>query len=172
MSDLGSKLSKTGDMFPIRLAEPIMIDGKIIVAAGATGMGEVIFAKGSGGSGAAGELVLAARYVDAGSKRVRLRSLQLNAVGKSRINTADAVAIGGGSIVALFIRGKQSVVPSGTVADAKIAEDISFTPDEIAAAAVVAAAPPPTSNAQGVPASQPAAASGTQPISQQKGKTS
>ncbi len=105
-------------------------------------MGEVIFAKSSGGSGAGGELVLAARYVDVGSKRVRLRSLQLNANGKSRIDSANAVGIAASAaapalgIVAMFMKGKQSAVPAGTVADAKTAEDIAFAPDEIATAGV------------------------------------
>jgi|GEM_PF-6422904 len=60
LSDLGSKISKTGELFPIRLAKPIVIDGAERVPAGAEGQGEVVWAKKSGGSGASGELVLAA----------------------------------------------------------------------------------------------------------------
>lgn len=168
LTDLGSKLSKTGDVFPIKLAYPIMINGKIIVPAGAMGLGEVIFAKGSSGGGAGGELVLAARFVDIGTKRVRLRSLQLDASGKSRIDSANAMGIAGSaapglSLVALFMKGKQSVVPAGTIADAKTAEDVTFAPNEIAAAAATAAAMSTTGpQAAPVPTAQPA--------SQQKGK--
>jgi len=168
LTDLGSKLSKTGDTFPIKLAYPIMINGGIIVPAGAMGMGEVIFAKGSGGGGAGGELVLAARFLDVGTKRIRLRSLQLDASGKSRIDSANAMGIAGAAapglaLVALFMKGKQSIVAAGTIADAKTAEDITFAPDEIAAAVAAAAAMPTTG-----PQTAPAAAA--QPASQQKGK--
>jgi len=171
LTDLGSRLSKTGEMFPIKLAYPIMIDGRIIVPAGAMGMGEVIFAKGSGGGGAGGELVLAARYVDVGSKRVRLRSLQLNVNGKSRIDSANAMGIAsaaapGLALVALFMKGKQSVVPAGTIADAKTAEDIAFTRDEIAAVAAAM----PTPMAQGAPAPAIATVPVAQQVSQEKGK--
>lgn len=191
LTDLGSKLSKTGDMFPIKLAYPIMIDGKTIVPAGAMGMGEVIFAKGSGGGGAGGELVLAARYVDVGSRRVNLRSLQLNANGQSRIDSANAIGIAsaaapGLAFVALFMKGKQSVVPAGTIADAKTAEDLIWSPAEIASLAAAAAAMPttgpqaapaivatPVSAVPSAPAAVPAAASvpapTVQPASQQKG---
>jgi hypothetical protein len=170
LTDLGSKLSKTGEMFPIKLAYPIMIDGRIIVPAGAMGMGEVIFAKGSGGGGAGGELVLAARYVDVGGKRVRLRSLQLNVNGKSRIDSANAMGIAsaaapGLAFVALFMKGKQSIVPAGTIAEAKTAEDIAFAADEIAAVAAAAAAMP-TTGAPTAIATVPVA----QPASQEKGK--
>jgi hypothetical protein len=169
LTDLGSRLSKTGEMFPIKLAYPIMIDGRIIVPAGAMGMGEVIFAKGSGGGGAGGELVLAARYVDVGGKRLRLRSLQLNVNGKSRIDSANAMGIAsaaapGLAFVALFMKGKQSVVGAGTIADAKTAEDIAFATDEIAAAAAAM----PMTGAQAAPAI--ATAPAAQQASQEKGK--
>ena len=46
-------------------------------------MGEVVHAKKGGGSGAAGELVLAARYLDFEGSRVRLRSMRLDGNGES-----------------------------------------------------------------------------------------
>ncbi|MET0587174.1 MAG: hypothetical protein ABWZ75_01520 [Novosphingobium sp.] len=61
LAALGSKVSKSGDTFPIRLAAPVIVDGTVAIPAGAEGMGEVVHAKKGGGIGAAGELVLAAR---------------------------------------------------------------------------------------------------------------
>lgn len=168
LTDLGSKLSKTGEMFPIKLAYPIIVDGKIIIPAGAMGMGEVIFAKGSGGGGAGGELVLAARYVDVSNKRLLLRSLQVDGSGKSRIDTAMAVGVAVSGVIALFMKGKQSVVSAGTIADAKTGADISLAPDEITALAAAAAAMP-TTGPQSVSAA-PAPAAALQPASQAKGK--
>jgi len=178
LAEMGSKLSKTGQMFPIKLAYPIMIDGKTIVPAGVTGMGEVIFAKGSGGGGAGGELVLAARYLDIGDKRLRLRSLVVNGNGKSRIDSANTVGIAISGIAAMFMKGKQSLIPAGTIADAKTAEAFSIAPGSVsileattgpqAGPAIV-----PTPATAAAPAVVPASAgapSALQQASQEKGK--
>lgn len=119
--DLGSKISKSGDMFPITLAEPIMLDGKIAVPAGATGQGEVIHAKKAGGSGAGGELVLAARYIDVGEHRLRLRSLQASAAGHDVIHGA-VVASTVVTPLGFLMTGKQTLYPKGWIAQAKTAE--------------------------------------------------
>lgn len=128
---VGSAISKSGDSFPIRLAEPIVIDGKEVVAAGTTGVGEVVHAKKSGGSGAAGELVLAARYLDIDGRRIRLRSMALSSNGKSAVDTAHVLGVAGGGIGALvgfLIKGGKTTVESGTVTTAKTAEAFSIAP--------------------------------------------
>ncbi|MBI1178957.1 MAG: hypothetical protein GC201_00260 [Alphaproteobacteria bacterium] len=142
---LGSKISKSGDTFPIRLAAPIVVNGKQIVAAGAEGMGEVIHAKKGAGSGAPGELVLAARYVEVDGRRLRLRSLRLAPVGRSDIGTVNAINVGGAAagvpigVIGFFITGGETTVPEGTVAAAKTAE--SFTIDEPAPEGVLPGEP-------------------------------
>ncbi|MCW3845781.1 hypothetical protein OF829_00910 [Sphingomonas sp. LB-2] len=143
MVDLGSKISKSGDTFPIRLAAPIVVNGVEIVPAGVTGMGEVIHAKRSGGSGAAGELVLAARYLEVDGRRLRLRSMNLSANGRSNINTAFAISAVGPPVVGFLIKGKQANVPAGTIADAKTAEAFSMVPMPAATAPEAPAAPAP-----------------------------
>lgn len=133
---LGSKISKTGDVFPITLTDPIRINGKTLVPAGVTGMGEVVHAKGSGGSGAAGELVLAARYLEWGGRRLRLRSIQLAPSGQSNINKVNALNVASAAsplpigLLGLFITGGQVTVPEGTIADAKTAEAVILAPVE------------------------------------------
>jgi hypothetical protein len=125
---LGSKVSKTGDTFPIRLATPIVVDGNEVIPSGTTGMGEVIHAKKSGGSGSAGELVLAARYLDVGGQRLRLRSLHLSPNGRTKINTVNTINVASAAsplpigLIGFFISGGNSTVPQGTIADAKTAE--------------------------------------------------
>lgn len=128
LAPLGSKLSKSGDNFPIRLAEPIVVDGQILIAAGALGVGEVVHAKKAGGSGAPGELVLAARHLDVCGRRLRLRSMHVAPTGRSKVNTvntinvASAAALPPVGLVGFLIRGGQVDVPQGTIADAKTAE--------------------------------------------------
>lgn len=183
LAEMGSKISKTGQTFAIKLADPIMIDGKVIVPAGVTGQGEVIFAKGSGGSGAPGELVLAARYFDVGDRRLKLRSMQFAVAGASKYKTVERIeqaaivtapVLG---VAGLFIKGKDIAFPAGTVAEAKTAEDIAFSPAEITTLAAMpstqgAAPPVVAAGSQAMPAaaSAPAARPISQPASQEKGK--
>lgn len=124
---LGSKISTSGQTFVIELAEPIVVDGKVLVPAGTTGQGEVVHAKKSGGSGASGELVLAARYLDLGERRLRLRSMNFAQAGKDSIGTVNtmnvaSVAVPGLSLIGFFVKGKGIDVPEGTLAVAKTAE--------------------------------------------------
>ena len=151
MVDLGSKLSKSGDTFPIRLAAPIVVNGVEVIPAGVTGMGEVVHAKRSGGSGAAGELVLAARYLEVDGRRLRLRSMNFSANGRSNIDTAFALSVAGPPMVGFIIRGKQANVPAGTIADAKTAEAFSLVPPPATLAAPAVATPAPETTATAVP---------------------
>lgn len=153
---LGSKISKNGEWFEIELAEPIVVNGVTLVPAGTRGMGEVVHAKKSGGSGASGELVLAARYLDIGERRLRLRSLHFAAAGEDRIGTVNtlnvasaASPIPGLSLIGFFIKGKGIDLPEGTLAEAKTAEPFVLEPGVPAApdpAQTPAATPSPTSS--------------------------
>ncbi|MBO9670665.1 MAG: hypothetical protein J7485_09130 [Sphingobium sp.] len=148
LTELGSKISKSGDTFPIRLAEPIVVDGHEMVPAGTMGMGEVVHAKKAGGSGAAGELVLAARYLDIGERHLKLRSMRLVPEGNSKINTVNTLMVATSptilapvALAGFFINGGQATVPQGTIAEAKIAEAFEF-PAPAKESAVPEATPP------------------------------
>lgn len=141
---LGSKLSVSGQTFPITLAEPIMIDGQQLVPAGVTGMGEVVHAKKTG-VGVGGELVLAARYLDFNGQQIKLRSMQVG--GKGKDNQALTFAVGATvGLPALFIRGKHIEVPDGSLATAKIAAQVVIPQPQ---AVAVPAAPKQKENPTG-----------------------
>lgn len=129
---LGSKLSVSGQTFPIALAEPVVIDGQELIPAGTKGMGEVVHAKKTG-VGVGGELVLAARYLDFNGQQIRLRSMQVGGNGKDNQNLTFAVGVTIG-LPALFIRGKHIEVPEGTLAMAKIAALTVIAPPPVPAA--------------------------------------
>lgn len=135
MATLGSKISTSGESFQIRLAQPILVEGKVAIPAGTPGAGEVVHAKKSGGGGAAGELVLAARYLDFAGRRLRLRSMNFAQNGRSNTDTANAVALAGAAsplpigLVGFLITGRQITVPQGTIADAKTAEAFTVQPE-------------------------------------------
>lgn len=132
-AQLGSKISITGATFPLHLEKPIIVNGEQIVPAGATGQGEIVHAKKAGGAGAAGELVLAARFLAVGDRQLRLRSMRITLTGSDAIGKVDAynaAAAGAGvltpiplGLLGFAITGKNIVVPSGTRALAKTAED-------------------------------------------------
>lgn len=131
LTPLNSKTSKMGEMFPIRLAEPIMLDGNVLVPAGATGEGEVIHAAKARAAGKAGEMILAARYIDYQGTRIVLRSFKFGpSTGKN--NAKEALVAG--AVVAipltLLIAGGNVDVPTGTRAHAKTAADTIFTEGE------------------------------------------
>lgn len=127
-AELGSKISTSGQMFPLHLASAIIVDGKEIVPAGTQGQGEVVHAKKAGGSGAPGELVLAARYLQIGERRLKLRSMRIGQVGKDAVNgvtafnAVAAATLPPVSIIGFAVTGRNVIYPAGTVAAAKTAE--------------------------------------------------
>lgn len=128
LAHLGSKISLSGQTFPIELAAPVEVEGKEVIPAGTTGMGEVVHAKKSGGSGASGELVLAVRYLELGDRRLRLRSLNFAVAGQDSIKgvnnlmIASAATMPALSLIGFFIQGKGIDIPEGMQAMAKTAE--------------------------------------------------
>jgi len=127
MAPLGSKISTSGDSFPLRLAEPVIVDGVTLLPAGATGRGEVVHAKKAGGSGVGGELVLAARYLDVCGQRLRLRSMHLSPNGRSKTKTVDTINMASAAVappialVGFLIKGGEVTVETGTEAEARTA---------------------------------------------------
>lgn len=141
MADLGSATSTSLGRFPIRLARPIVVGGREVVPAGATGEGEIVHAKKAGGVGMAGELVVAARWLDVGGKRLALRSMRLGVEGPAgggqagtdtngSVNALIAASTLAApvSLLGYFIKGKNIVVPAGTPAMAKTASEFVVEP--------------------------------------------
>lgn len=126
MDSLNSKTSKMGEFFNIRLAEPIMLDGRVIVPAGILGKGEVIHAAKARAAGKAGELIIAARYLEHEGIRIPLRTLKYGeaATGKSNVDEAVAIGFAVATPLVLVITGGQVDIPAGMAATAKLAADV------------------------------------------------
>jgi hypothetical protein len=139
--EVGSKISGTGEAFPIRLAQAVVIDGVEVLPAGITGEGQVVHAKKAGMAGSAGELVLAARYLDFAGRRIDLRSFKFieegDAIlsrGQNNIDLASATNAIIGPLGFLIGGGNTTIAP-GTLATAKTRNDEAFdrpaaAPDE------------------------------------------
>lgn len=132
LDSLDSKSSKPGDFFRIRLTEPIQIDGRTLVPAGTEGVGQVVHAAKARAAGKAGELILAARYLDYRGTQVKLRSFRYGAsTGKSNVDTAAVVGIAVATPLILVIAGGEIRVPAGTRANAKTAFETMLTTGEV-----------------------------------------
>src|SRR5580704_1804501 len=60
---LSTKTVKTGDTFALQLAAPLIVNGEVVLPAGALGAGEVVESAKPGMGGKPAKLVLAARYL-------------------------------------------------------------------------------------------------------------
>lgn len=87
LAPLNSQANRIGEKFALRLAQPIVIDGKTVVPAGAAGSGDVVHAAKSRFGGKPGEMILTARYIDHQGVRIPLRSLRPSMRGQGKDNT-------------------------------------------------------------------------------------
>ena len=124
---ISSRLRKRGEKFVLRLVEPLVLDGHTVLPAGTAGVGEIIHAASSGGGGKAGELLLAARYLEVDGRQIPLRGFRIGAAGKDHTQGALAASIAIGPF-AQFIHGREIEIPTGTRANAKLAADIMLPP--------------------------------------------
>ena len=77
--------------------------------------------------GKAGELVLAARYLDYQGTRIPLRSLRYGkGQGKDNVDTAAIVGFAVSGLITPFITGGEVRIPAGADVWAKVAADVSF----------------------------------------------
>jgi hypothetical protein len=124
---VNSETAVTGSKYSIRLAEPIKIDGKILVDSGVMGVGDIIHAqRRQAFSGRAGELIIAARYLEANGVRLKL--------GKSNIEIAGEQSRGfvfNGGSVAPTISSEATEIPIGTFTEAEVVSECAVIADEI-----------------------------------------
>jgi len=126
---LDSDKSKIGQRFKLSLSQPLQLAGDVIIPAGTPGGGDVVHAAKSRAMGKAGELVLAARYLDYQGVRIPLRSLRYGkGQGKDNAETAAIVGIAVSALITPFITGGEVRIPAGTDVWAKTAADVSFPP--------------------------------------------
>jgi hypothetical protein len=100
----------------------------MVLRAGAPGVGEVVQASRHGLGGKPAKLVLAARYLTVGGRRVPLRGLRLAAAGHNNANAAGVVGLTGIAFAplgfaGLAVRGGNVEFPAGLRAAASIAKD-------------------------------------------------
>ncbi len=120
---LSSATSNIGDMFALKLATPLVIDGRTILPAGLVGQGEVTHAARKGSGGQAGELIVNARYLQCGDLRIPLGHFHYGIAGKNNVGGAFAVAqvIPFGQFL---VSGHDAVIPAGASGTAQVNADV------------------------------------------------
>ena len=124
LAAVSSKTNVRGDRFELRLAEPLLVDGGVLIPVGAPATGEVVHAAKSAMGGQAGELILAVRFVEFAGRQIPLKSFRAG-VGQDRTRTSLAVGLTLG-LPGMLIRGKHVEMPAGTLVGAKLREDVSL----------------------------------------------
>jgi hypothetical protein len=124
LETVASNTHRRGDRFKLEVAEVVQLDGDVVIPAGTPAEGEVIHAAKAGMSGRAGELILAVRFLNADGQRVLLRASSAG-TGENRLDLATGLGVLGG-IPALFVTGKEIVIPEGADIYAKVRSDTSL----------------------------------------------
>lgn len=136
---LSSRTSMIGDHFRLHLATPALdAAGRMLIPAGIVGEGEVIHAAKAGGAGRAGEMIVAARFLQCGTLRIRLGHTRLGVRGRDGSTAAGAAnaaaagaavlapLAGAGALLAFAIKGGEVIVPAGTPAAARITDEAAL----------------------------------------------
>ena len=119
LAPVASNTHKHGDRFALEVVAPVLVDGAVVIPAGAQGEGEVVHAAKGGFGGRAGELILVSRLVRVGDQVVKLRSFSAGS-GEDRVNLAMGLSF---VVVGVFVTGKDITLPAGTNVFAKVAAE-------------------------------------------------
>jgi hypothetical protein len=118
---VSSRTATRGANFGLRVREDVVVDGRVVVPAGTTGIGQVVHAQRKGIGGKPGELIVAARRLDLPGGPLRLRS-SFGAAGKPRIGAAVATTVAFG-VLGVLVKGSDTELPAGAALSARTAED-------------------------------------------------
>jgi hypothetical protein len=120
---VSSNEQKRGDRFRFSVTEDVKVQGRVVIPAGAEGVGEVVHAEKSSRH-EHGELLLGARFVRVGDREVRLRSF-FGGGGDSRVHDALAVNADFGSKTDR-VRGRPKIMGVNGLAGASTAEAVEL----------------------------------------------
>lgn len=119
---VSSRTHSRGHRFRIRLVEPAIVDGRVLLPVGTTGVGEVVHSARSSFGGKPGELLLAARYLEHGGVQIPVRGLRYGARGRDNSNAAFAANVFAGPL-GMLISGNEVRFPAGTVGSVLVTAD-------------------------------------------------
>lgn len=124
---VSTRTAKVGHMFALKLAEPLVWNGTVIIPEGTPGKGEVIDTGKPGMGGKPGKLVLAARYLEFEGRQVPIRALKMRMGARDNVSGAMAATVVVG-VFGLAVTGGHMEAPAGMQATAKLGADFTPTP--------------------------------------------
>ena len=119
-----SRAAKRGDYFKLELVNDIRSGPNIVIPAGTTGVGQVVHSAPKGFGGRAGELIIAARYLETKDRRIALRKTKFSVAGSDNVGAALATSLVS-PIIGLFVTGTSVDLSAGSIIVAEIAEDLN-----------------------------------------------
>lgn len=117
LATVSSGTHSRGQTFDLEVTDNINVGATVVIPAGSIATGEVIHADRARGLGKAGELIVAARFVTVGERRIKLRS-QLSKTGQDK--TMQAM------FLVPWVRGKDLEVPLDTEVIARTVAEEKF----------------------------------------------
>jgi len=140
---------KAGQRFEIETAEPVSLDGRVVIPAGTHGVGEVTDVRNKGMWGKSGHIDIRPIYVQVGDRQIKLTGS-----GAEKGHAGGGAAVAVSALVFLpagfFMTGTSARMPIGAPLKAFLDEDVPVTfaanaepaPLVVGAAPAVAAAAP------------------------------
>ena len=125
--------AKAGDLFDLRVAAPVIVDGRVVVPAGTAGVGQGVQSSGPGIGGKGAKLVVSAEYLKVPGGDVKLAGMQLTGTGKDNTKASGTLGLAGIAfmplgIAGIVLTGGNIEIPADTAAAAKIAESVVLAP--------------------------------------------
>jgi hypothetical protein len=135
---LSSGSAKSGDTFPIQIADDVVVNGMIVFRKGAGGQGMIVDSDGAGGNGHSGAIALAFKYVysaDGGIVELsRDPQKQAEEDRKGASSTATIIGFATFGLGGLFghnlARGRQKTIDETTIMSAFVSDNVHVESSE------------------------------------------
>lgn len=121
---VNSRSSKVGEKVRLSVAQALEWNGQVVIPEGAPAIGEIIHIAKARAGGKAGELIIAARYIEWGNRQIPLKGFRFGAVGDSRVVESFVLSTVVAAPLGFLVAGGEVEVKPGTRGHAKLKEDI------------------------------------------------
>lgn len=125
--EVSSRTHGQGNRIALRVADDVLVDGRIVIPRGAPGLAEVLRHRAKGAFGRAGLLELRLLNVQAGGRLIRLDGKREHA-GRSGATPALASGIVVSAVLGSIIKGKHATLPAGTSLTGYVHRDLAVEP--------------------------------------------
>ena len=116
------KAARVGQRFQLEVADPILVDGQVVIPAGASATGEITEVRNKGMWGKSGRIAARLLYVRVGDRQIRLTGTFDD---KGTTGTAGVVgAVAFVPVAGFFVTGTSATIPVGAPVGAFIDEEV------------------------------------------------